>query len=391
MNYLRSSLDHSSGFSPRALAAKASASLSLRRNMVSLFTLALAASTLTAGAQNQPVDTTGTKAGTNAVFFAAPPAEFDPLSASPSELDQYGIPPRPDPSEAVPFANWKKLVTSPQIRRTDLTVKATNVFHGNLRNAKIQGEAANTTAVNSDNWSAYAVTGKKNTFTANNSFVFANWTIPAVGVENCNDTPYMSSQWVGFDGAFVSDDVLQAGTEVDGCPSNYYAWYEWYTGDCTENSAGRPCYSFGLNLPINPGDLMAGEVWFTTGAPHGHAYLINYTTGQSASVAFNQPSTSYSGAIYQGNSLEWVVERPNGGAPNLTNYVGDGFNVSYGYDGSAYFYPGSSPSGFTTYDITMTCPAWIPSSACTSTTPISEADLFGLYTLWFYSRGPAYQ
>jgi peptidase A4-like protein len=357
----------------------------------SLVALTLAVLSLPAYAQVRPPDTTGQTPGSTAVFYAAPPADFDPLNALPSELDQYGIPPRPNPSDAVPFANWKKLVTSPQTRLTNLTVKATNVFHGPVKNAKMQGLVGNTTATTSNNWSAYAVTDTKGTFSGNGSFVYANWTIPAAGVDNCNYTPYMSSQWVGFDGAFFSDDVLQAGTEVDGCPGHYYAWYEWYTADCTVNSASQPCYSFSLNLPINPGDLMAGEVWYTTTAPHGHAYLYNYTTQQSASVAFNQPSTSYSGAVYQGNTVEWVVERPNGGAPNLTNYVGDGFNVAYAYNGGSYFYPGSSPAGSTTYNISMTCPAWIPSSSCPSTTDISVVDLYGIDTLWFYTRGPAYQ
>jgi hypothetical protein len=328
---------------------------------------------------------------TDAIFYAGAPEGFDPVAASPSELEQFGFPPRPDVSDAVPYARWKKLVTSPQTRRTDLTVKATNTIHGNLKNGKLKGTANGFYTATSNNWSAYAVTDTKGTFAANNSFVYSEWTIPAVGVENCSDTPYMSSQWVGFDGAFVSDDVLQAGTEVDGCPSRYYAWYEWYTYDCYVNSASQPCYSFSLNLPIYPGDLMYGEVWYTTSAPHGHAYLYNYTTQQSASVAFNQPYTYYAPAYYQANSVEWVVERPNGGAPNLTNYVGDAFNFAIAYDGSAYFYPGSSPAGSNTYNISMTCPAWIPSTSCPTTRDISVAELFGLYTLWFYDEGPAYQ
>lgn len=326
-----------------------------------------------------------------AIVYPAPPTGFDPLTASSSELEQYGIPPRPDTADGVHFSRWKKLVTSPQTRLSNLTVKATNVIHGNLKNGKIQGIVGNTTATSSDNWSAYAVTDAKGSFTANNSYVYLEWNVPAAGVENCNYKPYMSSQWLGFDGALVSDDVLQAGTEVDGCPSNYYAWYEWYTYDCTVNSASQPCYSYSLSLGINPGDLMLGEVWYTTASPHGHAYLYNYTTQQSASVAFNQPSTSYSPAVYQGNTVEWVVERPDGGAYNLTNYVADQFNWAFAEGGPGLFSPGSSPSGSTTYNVSMTCPGWSPSSSCTSTTDISAADLFGTETLWFYAEGPAYQ
>jgi hypothetical protein len=359
------------------------------RNVTMLFALTLTAASLPVHAQVIPADTTGQTPGSNVVFFGAPPADFDPFNALPSELEQYGFPPRPDPANAVPFARWKKLVTSPQTRLTNLTAKATNVIHGPVRETKIQSNVANTTAATSVNWSAYAVTDTSGTFKPNGSYVYAEWNVPAVGVENCNYTPYMSSQWIGFDGAFVSGDVLQAGTEVDGCPAHYYAWYEWFTSGCTVNSANQPCYSYSLNLPVNPGDLVVAEVWYTTAAPNGHAYMYNYTTQQSASVGFNQPTSA--SANYVGNSVEWVVERPNGGAPNLTNYVADQFNWTLAYNGSSYFYPGSSPAGSTTYNISMTCPGWNPSSSCPSTTDISTVDLFGIYTLWFYDWAPAYQ
>ena len=70
---------------------------------------------------------------------------------------------------------------------------------------------------------------------------------------------------------------------------------------------------------VQPGDLMGAEVWYTTAAPYGNAYLVNYTLQQAATYAFNPPS----GTTYVGNSAEWIVERPgvNGGLANLTNYV----------------------------------------------------------------------
>jgi hypothetical protein len=346
---------------------------------------------LNANAQNASQTKTTQPAASGAFFYPAPAKGFDPLVASDDELAQYGFPPRPKTSDAIPFARWKKLVTSPQTRLSDLTVKATNVIHGKARNWQEKGIVANTNYTTSDNWSAYAVTDSSGTFKANDSYIYAEWNIPAVGVENCSYSPYMSSQWIGFDGAYGSYDVLQAGTEVDGCPANYYAWYEWFTDDCTVNSASQPCYSYELSFPVSPGDLIVAEVWYTTTAPNGHAYLYNYTQQEAASVAFNQPSTIYSPANYSGNGVEWVVERPDEGIYNLTNYIADQFNWTLAYDGSGYFYPGTSPSGSTTYNISMTCPAWDPSSSCTSSTDISVVDLFGDYTLWFYDEGPAYQ
>jgi len=107
-----------------------------------------------------------------------------------------------------------------------------------------------------------------------------------------------------------------------------------------------------------------------------------------------QGSYSDSGSGYEGNTVEWVAERPGligGGLEDLANYVAVLMNIAYAYNGNSYFYPASSPSGTTTYNITMTCPPWNPSSACTATTDLSWVALYGTYTLGFYDEGPAYQ
>jgi hypothetical protein len=64
-------------------------------------------------------------------------------------------------------------------------------------------------------------------------------------------------------------------------------------------------------------------------------------------------------------------------------------NFAEAYNGTHVYQPGSSPSGTTIYNITMTCPPWNPSSACSSTTGLSSADLYGTFTLFFYDEGPA--
>jgi hypothetical protein len=98
---------------------------------------------------------------------------------------------------------------------------------------------------------------------------------------------------------------------------------------------------------------MGGEVWYTTSAPFGHAYIVDYTNQHAISVAFNPPA----GTTYQGNSVEWVEERPgiNGGhLANLTNYVADQFNIAYAYAGGQYYEPvygpGTTPVG-NNYDL----------------------------------------
>jgi hypothetical protein len=94
-------------------------------------------------------------------------------------------------------------------------------------------------------------------------------------------------------------------------------------------------------MAINPGDLVLAEVWYTTAAPSGHAFIEDSTSQQSASIGFSQPLGS-NGSAYLGNTVEWVVERPGlvgGGIENLANYVSLPMNFTYAYDGAGYFYP----------------------------------------------------
>jgi hypothetical protein len=339
-------------------------------------------------AQSAPGASTDQSQIATAVVYPAPPAGFDPLAASDAALEVYGFPPRPDP-EAAPqaYTHWRRLVSTPQTRISNPELTQTAIHHGPARIQSAIPAAGNNAVATSSNWSGYAVTGVSGTFQVNNSAVYGEFVVPIAqqAFGTCTTTWWYSSQWVGFDG-YGSSDVLQAGTEADaycsgGVTSPYYsAWYEW-----APNSEVR----IG-GFAVNPGDLMFVDVWYTTASPYGHAMILNYTTQKSTSIGFNPPA----GTTFSGNSAEWVVERPtiSGALADLTNYVADQFNIDYAYvpTGSKFYYPGSSPSGTTIYQITMTCPTWSPSSSCSATTSISTPSLYGLYTLWFYNAGPSY-
>jgi Peptidase A4 family len=320
------------------------------------------------------------------ITYPQPQAGLDRLSASDVELEQNGYPPRPDiVSAPKAYAHWKKLVSVP--RSGNPILQATTVYAGPAQHAAAgRTGSGGIVSATTSNWSGYAVTAPSGTFAQNNSFIFAEWVVPVAQQTfgACHGGWDWSFQWDGFDGAFFSGDVLQAGTEADAYCSGstkasfYSSWIEWY-----------PFSETRVSVPAaQPGDLMGSEVWYTTSAPYGHAYLVNYTLQQSQSYAFNPPS----GTNFVGDTAEWVVERPTvgGSLPDLTNYVADPFNFNYAYNGSSYFYPGSSPFGTTTYAISMTCPPWSPSSVCSSTSTISAPYLYGLDTMWFYDFYPAY-
>jgi Peptidase A4 family len=322
---------------------------------------------------------------TDVFFYPQPPVGLDPLRLSDAALEQYGFPPRPGPDSAPEiYSRWQRLVTAPQTRIADSKLQLTTVYNGRAKNLQVGPLVGGAVASTSDNWSGYALESASDPFKVNNTTVFSEFFVP-IGQQafgTCSSSYDWSSQWIGIDG-FNSGDVLQAGTEVDASCSGgkttpfYAAWYEW---------APNPEVRI-TGLPVAPGDLMGIQVWYTSASPHGHAYLINYTTQKSTTIGFNAPN----GTTLAGDSVEWIMERTtvNGGLPNLTNYVGDSFNFAWAYQGSKYFYPGSSP-GETIYNISMICPPWTPKSACSSTKSISVVHLYGDYTMWFYPVGPAF-
>ena len=318
------------------------------------------------------------------IQYPKPPRDFAPISASEADLANYGVPPRPDPRKApTAFHHWKKLVSVPRV--SNGSVGQTKIYNSPIQQPTIVGTLKNgSVSLMSENWSGYAVAVAPSTFTFNNSFVFSEWVVPvaqqAFGV--CDGSWDFSSQWVGFDG-LGSTDVLQAGTEADAycagstLDSFYSAWIEWF-----------PFAELRVSQPIvQPGNLMEAEVWYTTTPPFGHAYLANLTLGQAAAYAFDPPP----GVTFQGDSAEWVLERPglDTGLANLTNYVADQYNAAYASNTTSNFLPGTSPANTTTYAITMACPPWVPGSSCASPTPLSTPFLYGGWTLWFYDSGPA--
>jgi hypothetical protein len=153
----------------------------------------------------------------------------------------------------------------------------------------------------------------------------------------------------GIDGN-GSGDVLQAGVEADAYCSGgttqafYSAWIEWYPFNETRVSSPA----------IHPGDLVFIAVW-NTSPTVGYAYFYNYSTQQTNEYQLTAPS----GTTLQGNSVEWIVERPSvgGGLANFTNYIDVSwpYNVAWNYAAPTptYYHPGADPAPYTLELITM--------------------------------------
>jgi hypothetical protein len=281
-----------------------------------------------------------------ATTIEAPPAGFDPITASDEELAYHGFPPRPKQSvQPKAYATWVKAMKASKLRLVP-KLEQTAIFHGPLK----PGKVANPTAVESDpllstqasntsyssNWSGYVdLSGATSYGSSSYYWVTNDFVVPVAEVAfgTCPGGWDYGSAWSGIDGwrgidGSGSSDVLQAGIEFDaycgsGTAGYYSAWYEWYPYAEVRISS----------LPITAGDDIYVEVW-NTSSTQGYAYLVNYNTTQYVVIGFTAPP----GTTLVGNSAEWVVERPNvnGSPANLTNYIIDPF-----WDAAAYTWGGN--------------------------------------------------
>jgi len=346
----------------------------MKQRMFSLVSALLLAAPLTSTAQLQqqlkPNELATNVAGVTTI--AAPPAGFNPLTASDQDLEYYGFPPRPDEVRAPnAFASWQKAMTASK-KRISPVLEVTKNFAGP---AKLKGSAGTPTpgsAANSYNWSGYVNTNGVTKYGSTSFYyIIGDYVVPIArqAYSKCDGGWDWSVSWVGIDG-WGSGDVLQAGSESDAycngsTKATYYsAWYEWYPYGWTRISS----------LPIVPGDDLFVEVW-STSSTAGHAYLVNYNTNQYVIINFSAPP----GTQLIGNSAEWVVERPTigGSYATLANYISDYFSDAYAYN---FAYSAVDPGSAGSFPVTM---------LDNSSNPISYPTPLGVNAIWMQDEGLA--
>lgn len=209
---------------------------------------------------------------------------------------------------------------------------------------------------------------------------------------------------------WTNNDVLQAGVNISAtagfssCFVSYYAWYEWYTTQCS--ASNPPCYQTPVTLTINPGDYVYIQIaYYTSGnnGYNGYAFISDQTTGLYAQpVMFNEPPPINSTTLFQGATGEWIVERLGG--EDLLNFRGNAgptgtqlwLSADYSDDS---IYGGAYGIGYgpesTISTVSMACPPWSPSSNCPNNgTTISYGTYYppnpngGYYGVFVYPTGP---
>lgn len=247
--------------------------------------------------------------GINVITFA-PPHGFDPLTASPTDLERYGFPPLPE--DAHHLERYKRVFS--QLKHKLNYIQPTfrvnsDRRHGPRKRLTTEGTETST------NWSGgvvYAPTGQSF------KWVEGDWVVPDVDAPTQNQWYYCAS-WIGIDGD-GSRDVFQAGVECEVFRSgssitrHIYPWWEW----CCAPEVPI------TNLTVSPGDMVTMLLCSTHGAGSttGTVYVTNRTTGVSTSVGLTAPS----GTTLVGNSAEWIVEAPQvGGAQSALADYGEVF------------------------------------------------------------------
>ena len=244
----------------------------------------------------------------------APPDTFDPRTASQLDLIKHGLmwrkPAAGDPPEL--RAAWEKFFARKWLAKDRIVPEShpqLGVTHNYRGPApKLQTDSTYTGQV----WSgAGTKTGKWTS-------IIGYWKIPTISIPpeaQGAEGGWNSSSWLGLDGFFFSNDVLQAGVQQKvvwipflntGIPI-YVAWYEWFAPP-QQNSPGYIYQTNIANFPVSPGDQVYCSVQYN-GNTSGSISFANDNTGQSFSITLAPPP----GANFNGQSCEWIMEAPDGG------------------------------------------------------------------------------
>jgi Peptidase A4 family len=150
-----------------------------------------------------------------------------------------------------------------------------------------------------------------------NGYLFLSW--KGDGNDNLN-LMFSSDGGQTFGGKLISGETSPESTALALHNGNLFiAW----KGDGNDNlNVSRvdltgfitPPYIFQTNITnftVNPGDTVFCSVQYINNQTAGQIYFANDTTGEHFTVTLAPPP----GATFDGNSLEWIMEAPDGGEP----------------------------------------------------------------------------
>lgn len=226
------------------------------------------------------------------------PDDFDHIEASQNELQQHGLPPRPE-NNPEQEATWKELIS--KTKKAQLVKAELNTYSKDNETVIDQAQRdSQTRNCTGSNWAGAVI--PKSKF----SHIQATWGIPNPFPGKGDGPSWHSAAWIGLDG-WSNTDVLLGGTghDITKCTDGsltreIYSWYQWFP-------AG-PIHI--TNFPLSVGDKVFCVIW-SVDPNYGCFYIMNYDTNKYTSLAFEPPAGTY----LKGTSAEWVVQSPSDTVP----------------------------------------------------------------------------
>lgn len=225
--------------------------------------------------------------------YTVPPAGFDPLTATPAQLQEYDLPAKP--TDLDQLATWEQTMSK-------LRVAPAPGFMAELPDVHAD--------VDSPNWSGHVITGSAGSFTSTG----VDYWEPIYMGSACSTNSAVI--WGGIGGYGATDPLGQDGTayQVPGM-SNHQAWYEVY-----------PLVSI-IPLPLveGAGDYTGALTAWEASSSEYAGYVADGTTG-----ALVPWSITVSPSYYSGDSADAIAERPTVGGTltNLSNFGTMAWNAS---------------------------------------------------------------
>ncbi len=252
--------------------------------------------------------------GFNVTTFPLPPHGMRLTDASPAELAQHGLPPRPDPDRHPALhAFWLKNFDRKLQFIVPQFTEIPNIRHLPQQPSVIGG---------SKNWSGAVVAAP--TAQLIGGAVGGQWNVPVL--QNVDGNVDYCMIWVGIDGdptvnPNLANNLVQAGTllTVDGSGNlTWLAFWEWLAQGLGINSPDVGI----MNMPVRFGATFATSIWITSPTT-ANVYMTSDSGPAGASVATITSIAAPPTVKLIGGCAEWIVERPNdlnGNPTTLANY-----------------------------------------------------------------------
>lgn len=238
--------------------------------------------------------------GGSTLKVMTPPSGFNPLTASPATLSEYGFPQRP--SDTVDLQDWTMAMTA---------FTSDSAPAGSLQ----VDTSANATKYSTyySNWAGYS-SGSPNSTSSTYVAVKSDLTIPSI-TGTCGSTNGIGA-WIGLGGTNAyfggaSNNLVQQGVECGNSGLGSGAAFRPFSEFA--NTAAPVVFCGYSSWTFPAGHVIYQNMSYQASLNQANFYLEDITTG----VAHSCSSTAPSGWSFNGNVADWVTEAPSGTSVNF--------------------------------------------------------------------------